>query len=147
MIHSLVRILVVLLFALGLVAPCFTQTGAAKTAVSEVFPVGDWRGDSICQVRPSACHDEDSLYHVTKIAGKPGQFSLQADKIVDGKPETMGTSECTYDAVKQTLECPLGRATVKFTVTDKTMDGVMLQPDKTVWRKITLKKVEAKRAS
>src|SRR5215467_8936657 len=74
MIQSFVRMLVVLLSAWALAVPSFAQTGAAKAAVSEISPVGDWRGDSICQVRPSACHDEDSLYHVTKIAGKPGQF-------------------------------------------------------------------------
>ena len=139
MIKMLTRgLLLALLLSQPWTLPAVAQTDQ-KTS-REVSPVGDWRGDSICQVRPSACHDEDSLYHVTKIADKPGHFSLQADKIVDGKPETMGTSECTYDAAKQTLDCPLGRATVKFTVTDKTMDGVMLN-DKTVWRKISLKRV------
>jgi hypothetical protein len=53
--------------------------------------VGDWRGASICVVRDSACRDEDSLYHVTKLAGKPGWFFMKLDKIVDGKPVTMGT--------------------------------------------------------
>ena len=134
----------VVVFATGI---ALAELQSGQKPAEGPSPVGDWRGDSICQVRPSACHDEDSLYHVTKTAGKPGQFSLQADKIVDGKPETMGTSECSYDAAKQTLDCPLGRATVKFTVTDNTMEGVMLLPDKTVWRKITLKKVEAKKAS
>ena len=46
--------------------------------------VGDWRGDSICVVRPSACVDEKALYHVKKL-DQPNRYSMQADKIV--KPD------------------------------------------------------------
>src|SRR5690242_20202066 len=45
--------------------------------------VGDWRGDSICVVRESACHDEDSLYHVSAMPEKAGWFLMKGDKIVD----------------------------------------------------------------
>jgi hypothetical protein len=126
------------------------QNSAGKKAASvndEALPIGDWRGDSICQVRPSACHDEDSLYHVTQIANKPGWFSMKLDKIVDGKPDTMGTMECSYEAPKQALECVFPRGVMRFTVTEKTMVGVMTLPDKTLWRKISLKKVDPKKTS
>src|SRR5215470_17161761 len=77
----------------------------SDTAPKRDSPVGDWRGMSICQVKPSGCHDEDSLYHFKKLA-KPGTFELQADKIVDGKPVTMGTGPCEYDPSDQ-LVCTI----------------------------------------
>ena len=119
-----------------------------KPASDESLLAGDWRGDSICVVRESACHDEDSLYHFAKVAGKPGVYSLKADKIVDGQAVTMGTSDCSYEAKAQTLECPIpGRAILRFTWEGTEMRGTMTLTDKTLWRKLALKKVETKKTS
>src|SRR5215470_17921580 len=92
-----------------------TASVVAQSSSKEISPVGDWRGESICLVHPSACADEDSLYHVTAIPGKPGQFSMQADKIVDGKPQNMGNADCTYDPKQRILTCTLPRSTLEFT--------------------------------
>jgi hypothetical protein len=35
-----------------------SQTGSSPKPAS---PIGDWRGLSACQVKPSGCRDEDSL--------------------------------------------------------------------------------------
>ena len=122
--------------------------GNQKTASDESLLVGDWRGDSTCVVRESACHDEDSLYHFTKVAGKPGVYSLKADKIVNGQAVTMGTSDCSYDAKAQALECAIAdRAILRFTWEGQEMHGTMTLTDKTLWRKLALKKVEAKKTS
>jgi hypothetical protein len=104
--------------------------------------IGDWRGDSICMVRGSACHDEDSLYHVSRSAEKPGWFSVKADKIVDGKPITMGTVECSYDFDKRTLTCEFPRGVLRLTIQDSKMVGTMHLPDGSIWRKISLSKVK-----
>ena len=121
------------------------QNNTGKKAASvndESVLVGDWRGDSICQVHPSACHDEDSLYHFSKVAGKPGAYSLKADKIVNGQAETMGTLDCSYDAKAQALECTIPeRAILRFTWEGTEMHGTMTLTDKTLWRKLSLKKV------
>ena len=107
----------------------------------EASPVGDWRGMSVCQVRPSACHDEDSLYHVRSVAGKDGAFELQADKIVEGRPVTMGTSPCTVGSDRR-LVCTVTKGTtLVFDVSSDEMRGSMKMADGTVWRKITLKRV------
>jgi hypothetical protein len=132
--------LISLALLLALAVSIFSTALVAQKPSNEISPVGDWRGDSICQVRPSACHDEDALYHVTAIPGKPGQFSMQADKIVDGKPQNMGNADCTYDTKQRILACNLGRASLEFSVTEKTMSGAMFLPDKTRWRNINLKK-------
>ena len=103
---------------------------------------GDWRGESSCVVRPSGCHDEDSLYHVVQVKEKPGWFSLKADKIVDGKPVTMGITECSYDGEKHSLQCHLPSGTFQFKVQGNHMQGSMKLPDGTLWRKLNLTKVE-----
>ena len=105
-------------------------------------PLGNWRGMSICQVRPSGCHDEDSLYHVKQLATAPDTFELQADKIVNGKTVTMGTSSCSYGAAGQ-LVCPIpaSGATSTFEVHGDDMKGTMKLQDGTVWRKLALKRV------
>ena len=102
--------------------------------------VGDWRGDSICMARESACRDEDSLYHVAKLAGKPGWFSMKLDKIVDGKPVTMGTTECSYDSAKRALTCEFPRGVFRFTIQANKMAGTMSLTDGTLWRKLALSK-------
>ena len=115
-----------------------------KTRIAEADSalVGDWRGDSICVVRESACHDEDSLYHVSKVPDKAGLFSLKADKIVDGKPITMGTTECSFDPKQSTLQCAISNGSLfRFSVEGNAMLGTMTLADKRLWRKITLKKV------
>lgn len=102
--------------------------------------LGDWRGESVCVVRDSACHDEDSLYHVTRLTGRPGWFSMKLDKVVDGKPVTMGTTECSYDSTKRTLTCEFPRGVLRFTLQPNKMAGTMNLTDGTLWRRIALNK-------
>jgi hypothetical protein len=123
------------------------QNTAGKTTSSanpEAALDGDWRGESVCVVRESACRDEDSLYHFSKIPEKAGRYSLQADKIVEGKPVTMGTSECTFDPTQHAIECTISAGTtLHFALNDKTLKGTMTIQGSKLWRRITLKKVGA----
>jgi hypothetical protein len=135
-----------LLFAMVIAAlDIFARAqGAARPAqqlpADDSGLLGDWRGDSVCVVRDSACRDEDSLYHVAKLAGKPGWFSMKLDKIMDGKRVTMGTVECSYDSSKRALICEFPRGVFRFTIQAHKMAGTMNLTDGTLWRKITLSK-------
>ena len=103
-------------------------------------PAGDWRGMSVCQVKRSACNDEDSLYHVRAIAGKQRAFELQADKIVDGRPVTMGTSLCDL-GFDGRLACAISKGTtLVFDLRGDELRGTMKLANGTVWRKLTLKR-------
>ena len=102
---------------------------AQQVPADESGLVGDWRGDSVCVVRDSACRDEDSLYHVAKLAGKPGWFSMRLDKIVDGTPVTMGTTECSYHSAKRALTCEFPRGVFRFTIQANKMAGTMSLTD------------------
>jgi hypothetical protein len=111
-------------------------------AQSNPTPAGDWRGMSICQVKPSACNDEDSLYHFRPLANRTDTYELQADKIVDGKPVTMGLIRCGYSSSNQ-ISCAVegSGATLLFELKGDLMQGTMKLADGTVWRKLTLKRV------
>lgn len=117
----------------------FAQGGRAAAAAW--FVVGDWRGASICVVRESACHDEDSLYHFSAVANNSRVVSLKADKIVDGKPVTMGAGNCDFDPAKLQITCPLPSASLHFQVSGKEMTGNMTLSNGTIWRTLSLKKL------
>ncbi|MER3465134.1 MAG: hypothetical protein C4329_12700 [Chitinophagaceae bacterium] len=69
---------------------CFFTILFAATNVDVQNIVGIWKGTSICQVKSSPCHDEVVVYHI-KASGKPNEFSMQMNKIVNGAEEDMAT--------------------------------------------------------
>lgn len=114
------------------------QTGKPVQDESALL-VGDWRGDSVCQVRPSACNDEKALYRFKKVDDRPNHFSVEADKIVNGEAVPMGTSECSFAPEKHAVTCSTPKFTVQLTLNGKSLNGTMNLPDGTVWRNITLR--------
>jgi hypothetical protein len=132
-------ILACTLFALSCAPFSAAQTASANNSAI----LGDWHGTSLCLVKPSACHDEEALYHVKSAPDKPGKLSLQADKIVNGKPEAMGDADCNYDADKKFLRCDFARGYVELTLEGDRLEGAMFLMDKTRWRDLKLKRVKA----
>ena len=82
--------------ACNVLPPCGV---AAPEAGSPAFPLGVWRGTSICTDRVAApgCHDEVVVYEFT-AGGQPGTVHWKADKIVDGQRAPMGEMDLVYDA-------------------------------------------------
>jgi hypothetical protein len=65
--------------------------------------VGLWRGTSICtdRVAAPACQDETIVYEF-KPGSRPGTVSWAADKVVNGKRESMGDPlDLTYDTTEK----------------------------------------------
>jgi hypothetical protein len=124
----------------ALAAVCLLGTPSLCFAADHSAVLGDWRGSSICLVKPSACHDEEALYHVRGAAA--GKLSMQADKIVNGKPEEMGTADCSYEAAKKLLHCAFARGYVDLTLEGEKLEGAMFLTDKTRWREIKLVRVK-----
>lgn len=143
-INSSSAVCILAVVALTNVVPLTGGASQTDRASSEDYSfVGDWRGVSICMVRESACRDEDSLYHVTRLTGKLGWYSMKFDKIVDGKPVTMGKQECSYDSTKKSLVCEFARGVMRFSIQGDRMEGSMSLTDGTLWRRISLKKSAA----
>lgn len=118
------------------------QAADSNGKADEAAIVGDWHGSSVCVIKPGGCNDEDSLYHVAQTTERPGWFLLTGDKIVNGKPVTMGTMECSYDRGKKTLLCEFENGVFQFTVAGDEMKGTMKLKDGTLWRRINLKKTK-----
>jgi hypothetical protein len=124
-----------------LFATAFVAISSAHTAKPDNDAlVGNWRGDSICVVRPSACANEKSLYHIKKIGDQPNRFSMQGDKIVDGRPVAMGTADCIYAPDKRALTCELPSGSIHLTLRETRLEGTMHLSDGRLWRNISLKK-------
>jgi len=102
-------------------------------------PAGDWTGESICTVKASACHDERVIYHITE-PDSAGNLKIQADKVVNGTPDDMGTFDCTYNKKTSSIECTMKNGVWHFDVNGDKMQGTLKLPDGTLYRRITLTK-------
>jgi hypothetical protein len=100
---------------------------------------GVWEGSSLCTVPSSPCHDEHVVYHFTADAKDSSKFSVDADKIVNGKEEFMGTLSCVYTAAKKELYCD-SRGDWRFTIAGDKMVGTLTLKDGTLYRKVNVGK-------
>jgi hypothetical protein len=115
--------------------------GKIEFARDEAQLIGDWTGDSICQVKNSPCHDEKVVYHIAK-GSDLDHVRVSADKIVDGRAINMGTGDYTYNRSNSTLLNETAGRIWKFTINGNRMEGTLTMPDNTVYRRVTLKKKE-----
>jgi len=106
--------------------------------------IGTWEGDSVCTVPSSPCHDEHALYRIKPDKNDPDKITLEAFKVVDKRPQFIGTLACQYAAQEQVLTCPGNTAkhdVWMFNVGEGTIDGTLtVGKEKQLYRKITLKK-------
>lgn len=102
--------------------------------------VGEWRGDSICVAKNTACHDEIVVYRIAKLPEKPGYASVSADKIVSGKPVNMGTLEFRYDQDGHMLTCEYAQGVWRLKVDGPKMEGTLTGSNNILFRRVTLRK-------
>jgi hypothetical protein len=124
-------------FAMPQNAPANSASGGAEAKL-----VGTWRGDSLCVEKGTACHDEVAVYRIAAVPGKPGTVMVSGGKVVDGKEIVMGTGEGRYDSAKRTLSVELPRGVITLKADGDRLEGTYVLPDKTVLRRISLKKAE-----
>ena len=108
---------------------------------------GTWRGTSICvkETWNSACNDEQVLYRFTPLAGQPDSVALDAQKIVAGVPEPMGTLTLGYDAKQETWAAELRSVRYhllwSYQVRDTVLTGTLLElPSRRVARHLMARK-------
>jgi hypothetical protein len=107
-------------------------------AQSKSAVVGEWEGESVCQV-PKPCTTEHVIYDIKQDAS--GQLTTKADKVVNGDREWMGTLNCTWVAPK--LSCPLTNVSRPgdwvFVLEGDTLRGTLtLRDTRMIFRKITV---------
>ncbi len=133
--------------AAAFVLSCVPVFACARAASSDDGGalVGDWVGESLCTGVAAACHDEKVVYHIKSAPDADGNVEIVADKIVDGKPEYMGTVRLRYDAEKRTLrgdlESPRYKGVWEFSIKGDVMEGTLTAlPEKKIVRRISVKK-------
>jgi hypothetical protein len=62
---------------------------------------GTWEGTSLCQIKPSPCHDEHIVYQIKSVG--PRAYRIEAYKVVAGHKQYMGPIDMTLDASGQLL--------------------------------------------
>jgi len=119
---------------------CLSQDGSPRSGGGEVASKipGVWRGNSVCMVKGSPCHDEVNVYRFSSVTGRPNTFSVTASKVVDGKEIVMGSGEWRYDAENHVVESKA--PPIRLTIAGDKMEGALSLADGTVYRRIYLKK-------
>src|SRR5712671_2540632 len=103
-------------------------------------PAGTWRGQSICTTDAPACHNESVVYYIKDVPDKSDVVFIQADKIMDGKPITMGSGQWQYNKAENTLEWRSPQRVWLLKIAGNHIEGTLTLADKTVFRKMTLDK-------
>ena len=119
--------------------------GPLHAQASEIL--GTWRGTSICikESWNSACNDEQVIYYVTHAPGKSDSVSVDAQKVVAGKPESMGILTLGHDTTAKAWIGEWQNARYQllwsFQVNGKALTGTLVVlPSRQVARNITARK-------
>jgi hypothetical protein len=115
---------------------------AILLAAATADPIsGTWEGTSLCEVKPSPCHDEHVVYRIHRKVTR--QYRIDAYKIIGGKQLFMGAIQVTFDPDRSELEGTIagvrGSAQVRFTLKGQQLSGQMML-DGTLYRVIEVDK-------
>lgn len=102
---------------------------------------GDWTGQSLCTIKASPCRDENVVYHVTE-PNSAGKLIIQADKIVNGQPDNMGTLDCIFDPKMSSIICQMKNGKWEFKVAGDKMAGTLTLPDGRLFRNVSVTKAK-----
>lgn len=109
--------------------------GQSPAAMS---PVGVWRGESVCLVRPSACNDEVVVYRITPMK-TADSLAVDARKIVSGEEQEMGVLGCRL-APSNELTCAIPRGVWRFSVRGDSLTGELRLSDSSRFRVVRAKR-------
>jgi len=115
---------------------CSAQSNKDISTADSLF-YGTWKGSSICQIKNSACHDENVVYYISRL-NKDAILEIKANKIVEGKEIEMGTIQFHYDSnTKQITSVSQPNAIWNFQRKQNTIEGTLYN-NKELYRIIKL---------
>ena len=105
--------------------------------------VGTWEGSSLCQVKPSPCHDEHVIYRVSAL--QPRHYRINAYKLVGGKEDFMGAIDVALNSAGSELDGPVMsggqvRGQLQLLLKGAHLSGRMTEADGTLYRLIEVTK-------
>jgi hypothetical protein len=121
------------LVAVGVLARRGPAQATATAGTAD--PIGIWRGTSVCQVRPSPCHDELVVFRITRAKARDS-ISMDARKIVDAREEEMGILACRLAALGASFTCTIPNGVWRFTIRRDSLIGDLRLLDGTKYRDI-----------
>ena len=104
-------------------------------AAARPDPVGTWRGTSLCQGPPGACHDESVVYRITRTSTRDS-LALDGRKIVNAAEVEMGVLACRFEAASARLTCPIPIGLWQFTMRGDSLVGELRRSDGTKARDV-----------
>jgi hypothetical protein len=111
------------------------------TAASPDPLVRTWEGTSLCQVKPSPCHDEHAIYVVS--LERPLHYKTDGYKIVAGQRDFMGTFDVRlagFELERSVVSAGRSHGTFHLTLKGSHFSGQMNQTDGRLFRLIELDK-------
>ena len=113
----------------------------AATAVDPI--AGTWEGTSLCQVKPSPCHDEHVVYRVS--LEQPRHYKFDAYKVIATQRVFMGSIDVTLDPQGTQLDGLVvngGRSLgqLHLDLIEGHLEGRMTLADGTLYRLIEVEK-------
>ena len=106
--------------------------------------LGAWEGESKCAVPDSPCHDEHVIYEIAADKNSSGGLKMDGYRVANGERVFMGTLRCQYQTAKKALSCTSrGKDSDdwEYTLSGDTLEGSLTINGKTLYRKITAKRV------
>ena len=114
----------------GMIAAALLIAAAAADPVA-----GTWEGTSLCQVKPSPCHDEVTVYRIARLE-TADSASVDARKIVNGVEQPMGVLTCRLTTTAPQLTCEFPRGVWAFTIRGDSLTAELRLPDGTKFRDV-----------
>ena len=90
-------------FAVAAVACAAAAAQMPATSEKATF-AGAWKGESVCQIKESPCHNELAAYYIEKGTERDA-YRMRLYKVVNGVEELMGTLDCRSDTGGDVLTC------------------------------------------
>ena len=118
------------------------RTASAQSTVQPPAPgtpVGTWRGESACLVRPSACNDEIVVYRITPMKAADS-LAIDARKLVRGEEQEMGVLRCRAARLSGQITCTLPQGAWHFSVRNDSLTGELRLLDNTRYREVRTKR-------
>jgi hypothetical protein len=116
-----------------MIAAAFLLAAATTDPIS-----GTWEGTSLCQVRPSPCHDEHVIYRFIQSGG--GRYKLDAYKVVNGQELFMGAMDLAFESARNELHGTItgrrGSSEIQLMLKSNHLSGRMTLSDGTLFRLI-----------
>jgi hypothetical protein len=128
---------------IGAAAPVARPTTKSATPPPTASAVlGEWRGRSTCLITPSPCNSEVVVYEIRPDSVKRDSLAIDADKIVNGARDYMGTLTCGWNA--PVLACPFRGGWWRLTLRGDTLAGFLDLADGRRFREVVVGKVHGK---